>query len=347
MIIYLLLWIILLLCAVFYRHIHTTKNILYCFLFLLLLIIAGGRSIETGIDTLTYYDIYDTIKKQGYLPYLEPAWNALNMFSAQLSLSFNGMLTIAAFLTLTPIFYVIKKDSPNPYLSLFIYFSMHIYCAYFNIMRQYLALSWIFLAYSCLSRGNKSKAFLSLSIAFLFHYSSIITLLVIIISRFIKLKKGLWLWITPAIALFLGSFMQDSFFSIFAFGYEGYVSRGLYRETDSTMAFALAFIVSVFVLLIIGSTKNECLNSLWFRLLFLSIVVLNLTHRLEYGARIYAMLSISQIIAFPLYLQNNLLKNKNLASIIILMYMTLIFFRMLLTNANGICPYENVLIQTL
>src|SRR5690606_40670436 len=57
------------------------------------------------------------------------------------------LLMVSTLLIIIPVFYVAKRYSLNPMLSIFLFFVLYIYLQSFNITRQSVAISVVFLSY--------------------------------------------------------------------------------------------------------------------------------------------------------------------------------------------------------
>ena len=109
---------------------------------------------------------------------------------------------------------------------------------------------------------------------------------------------------------------------------------------DMVTAAALTIMADVYMLFIILSSSEILRNSFWGKLFALSIIVINATYMLHYGARVYAIFAITQIIYFPMFLKNSKFRNKLVPALLIIVYVSAQFWRMLLANANTIIPYK-------
>lgn len=85
----------------------------------------------------------------------------------------------------------IWQQSPNPVLSVYLFFASGIYFDSFNGLRQYIATAIVVFAYKYIQNGKLKKYLVAVVIASLFHYSALIVIPVFFI-RYIKidLKKA-------------------------------------------------------------------------------------------------------------------------------------------------------------
>ena len=341
MIIYFSLWFFIFALSITFNKKKINHPLsLYLLLFIMVLI-AGGRGLDVGVDTKSYNEIYGDIGKLGVLAYLEPGWNFLNRFIYELNFSFNGFLSIVSILTLVPIFYVSKKISLNPFFSILVYYSLHIYCGSFNAMRQYLALSFVFLSYYYLFQRKYLLVTISTIIAISIHKSTLLVVPVLVLINFFKIPKVKVLLTILITCYVLGLFVGDSFYSLFVMEYGSYVSKGLYRDSSFT-ATVFSFLVIVFSIMLVMTLDERDRQNFWCKIFIVSSLVMALTFRLQYGSRIYVFFSISEMIFFPYLIYHSKKLKKRTVSLLLYFYLFVVFMRMILLNANDIMPYDNV-----
>ena len=339
--IYLIILLILLVLSLTKDKMITSNRIFYYGIMICMVVIAGGRGSEVGVDTQAYNLMFKDISHNGYLYYVEPGWNYLNIVASKMSLSFNALITVISLITLLPIFILSKKLTTNPYIPIFIYFALHIYCASFNVMRQYASISYVLLVYYFYDNKKWLKAIIAFFIAISIHKSSTLVLPVLIALKYINFSRIRGLGFYLLCAFIIGSVANDSFFSIFATEYSGYIERGIYRESNAA-AFIFAFVVGCFSLWLYTLIPNDKRNTMWCNLYVISIFVLLLTFRLQYGARVYVICSISQLYFIPYLFKVNRTFTTNSLKLFVYGYYVVVFMRMWLLNANDIMPYTNI-----
>lgn len=332
MIIYNIIWLYFLLSLGCKRY----KSLLLLFSFLVLLFLYSFRGDEVGVDTSTYLDVFKSITNVGYLDYIEPLWNAINLLVVEFSGNFNLVLFLAGCLTLIPVYIAISKFSVDGLLSIYIYFSMYLYCGSFNIMRQYISLSLLLLAY-CYYKNRKYLFWLFFLFALGFHTSSVFFLLIIPFSK-VRITKNRAI-ITLILSFFIGTFLCDKVVNlVLSFVYGGYAEKDLFRS--DSIGFFFVMLMDAFFLLMTISSKAEVLNDKWGKLFLLSALVLNLTYPLELGARIYLIFAISNIFMYPLFLRNSIIHNNIFLKFCIISFFAIQYLRLIISNANGVCPYS-------
>ena len=151
---------------------------------LLLIIIAGLRSVNVGADTIMYRTLFDyasqaTSFKAGYNSWksggVEIGYYALEYFFAK-HLNFQLFLFFAAFISIAPVMAVIYKYSVNYLYSIFLYIAFGYFSFAMNGLRQSIAIGICMIAYF-FYRDKKLGFFLStVFVAMLFHKSAILFL---------------------------------------------------------------------------------------------------------------------------------------------------------------------------
>lgn len=335
---YIVLYIILLLSSFSKKY-----NILLLWLNIIILSsIAGLRDITIGIDTVNYYDIYTTINS-GISSYIEPGWQLLNKLAYYLG-GFNLLLWIVALLTLIPIGIISQKLSPNPSLSLFIYYCLYAYLNSFNIMRQIFATSIVFMAYYAYYNRQRLKTLCYLALGMSVHMTSILGIAVFFIKFINITKKKVLLYCS--LSLLVGIIINNNILSFILGPYADYLNSNSdgYRENPLS-SFILALVVNLIFYLIIATSKKEIRDSQWYKLYFIGILMMNASFQLELGTRAILFFTLLQFIVYPLYFRNNIIKNKIIVFSIILLYITAIFLKILILGNNigeegSIIPYK-------
>ncbi|WP_289630128.1 EpsG family protein [uncultured Phocaeicola sp.] len=333
-----LLWWVLLLCST-----KSNNNALYFSLVVFLSIVVGFRGIEVCPDTQTYEVIYNSVVVDKDYTYPEPLWVLINFLVYVLGGNFHVLLWISSLITFFCISKVLIKYSPNIIFSLFLLYSLYFIFYSMNITRQMIAVSFVFYAYSKLVEGKRNLFIFYGLIAFLFHYSAIVTFLVLPFLKIQITAKRLYWGI--ALSLFGGLFfISEGLLSYILGPYAIYLSSS---ENGFRSSILLPLILSLFLnalcVFIYNTSDDDIKDTLWFKIYILGIIANNLLMGLSLGTRVVMFFSIVQIIILPMYVYNNRLKPKGFALFILLCYVGSLFFMLLFTGSVGVYPYNNVL----
>ena len=336
MLLYTAIWLFL-----FFLSLKEQKNgVLYYSIIIFLVLLAGLRDISIGTDTSTYMEIYEWVSDES-AKYIEPGWYYLNRVVYLLGGNFTILLTIVSILTLIPIIHVSKAYPQHRNEILFYYFSMYLYLNSFNGMRQYLAVSIGFLALELFRNNEVRKCLLFIFIAFLFHYSAAILLLVFML-KLIKVNKKSTLVFLLVSTFLLGSVAGKSFFYIITGKYASYLEKEEFGFREESISMYLLTILMDIMLFLVFSFKSQKYDRYWLNVFTLGILLLNVTFKIGLAARLILYFTIAQIIVFPLFLVDNKIKNKVLVRIVVAIYFALLFFRNFAGGSTGgdIVPYK-------
>lgn len=151
------------------------------FSFGILTFLACMRGIEVGADTANYVGIFEEIRDEKYVdPFVmfrfEPGFLIYLKILSFVSDNPQWMIITSSLFIMLSFSRFILKYSKNVWLSVFLFF-----CLFFNssmtAIRQYIAISILFLAFESILKRNKIKFFIYIILAFLFHYASLIFLI--------------------------------------------------------------------------------------------------------------------------------------------------------------------------
>lgn len=312
------------------------QNVYFYISFCILFVLSAFRGINVGTDTIHYKEMYKIIAR-GAKTFIEPSWLYLNQIVADSFGDFRYILIISALLVLGPVFYVVKKISYNPLLSIFIYFTLYIYLQSFNIMRQLIAVSIVFVGIFFIVKKWKPWLYIIfVLLATSFHVSALLALPLVLVKK-IPNKKNVYISAT-ILAMIIGLFFISPISSKFSdlLGYQNYLhSHGMGNLVGNAL---FLIILNSFFLFVLFTCKSR---NILFKLFFIYVIGTNLTQRVYLGSRLIFYFTIFQIIFLPFYLYNNKLKDPTLPIVIVIVYCYILFYRSI--GAGEIIPYSNIL----
>lgn len=160
--------------------------------FLPMFLLSAFRNIEVGNDTKFYISSYQKYFNEPFLKLptnIEPGFYILNKIIGFIS---NGneraFILLVSFITMLLFAVVIYKNSSNVGLSIFLFYSYYFFFYSLSAIRQYLAMSVAMNGFFSYRKGNKKIGLFILLISFLFHYSSILLIIPIVL---INLKPSI------------------------------------------------------------------------------------------------------------------------------------------------------------
>lgn len=163
-------------------------NISYFFLFCYFVILAGCRY-KTGYDWNAYMSFFERINDSHTFGKMETGYAWVNYFFKNCFDSYALMQFTEVFLCTLVLFKFCKLYSPYPFLSLFIYASSLFFSYNMGLTRQFIAMSVSMITAMLILSGKSLPALASVALAFLFHKSSLVTLLFFVCNK-VRLRKS-------------------------------------------------------------------------------------------------------------------------------------------------------------
>ena len=308
-------------------------------------IIIGTRTIEVGTDTKSYIALYKSIVANGYIAVVEPGYGFSEYFFSQLGFGFNLFQTAMTLIMFYLLYTTIRKSSVDYAFSLFIFYGMYFMMYTMNIYRQMFAVMVLLMGYFYLSQGRKKIFLILVVIAMLFHMSSVVAFGALFINK-IKVGKRSKTMIMVILSLMIGFVMSPQVFASVAGGYAHYLldSDDLVRTgTRLLQGIFLSIFWSILFVSCYLFTDARIRENFWFKMFYLATILNNVCLRLELGLRILLIFSICQVIALPLCVSYRKGISKASFTGIIILFLTVFFYTMLLTNSADVVPYKSVI----
>ncbi len=332
------------------------KKYLYCFLSFLPFLLVSGLRYDVGTDYINRY-VYDFNRTyQGYrVPNMEVGFHLLMKATMLVSCEPQLMFFITSLLINGFIFLTVIKESKDPVYSICIYFFLGFFFDSLNIMRQYLAMSVVFIGFYYLLKNKKLLFIVSVLLASLFHSTALIMLVLVFCDYkfwcspkwFIPFLVAVLVLNTRLIGV-LELLLQNTRFDVYfsAKFFKGEISYLFIGEN-------LAFYMLMFWLQIKGYvSKNKKANLfLNTQALALLCMCLGTCHMLFIRIAIY--FSVFQIISVPYYLSHCRKTYRlsfrgkpiyaDILKVAILCCMIIAFYRTnILNNVNEVIPYRTI-----
>lgn len=270
------------------------------------ILIVGTRSIETGADTISYFNFYKVALQQGQevraFNYFEPLFSLIGIICAKLNFSFEMFNIIIALLTMIFFSKAIAKSSANVMLSIFLYITFSLFDQMMNQVRQGFAMMIVLYAVSFLTSDNKKKFVLWVLVAALVHLSSLIALILLIFYKFEINKKTISVYIVMGICCLLFSTFIFQFISS-NFDYGHYLTEswryGAYnKKAILNLIVRIIMLISVMFFSIEICEQNKSMN-VYYHMVFLCTVFQILTVMNNAVGRITTIFFISYLILIP------------------------------------------------
>lgn len=225
---------------------------------LVLLVVSGLRSYRVGVDTLQYWNAYQTAwmghswYESGFL-FLLRALNAISP-DPQFLLFFTSAIMTSC------VGYAIYKSDCNPVLALFLYVTLLSYATFMNLMRQGLAAAMIVAAIPCLESGKRVRFALAVIVGSLFHSTAIVMLVLVPLVELAPSKKvilgyvliGLVLALSPNI---VWGFVESNFDKYSTYSSSSWAGSNMLAAPIMTLMDVLLMVISYFFG--VGSSGDE------------------------------------------------------------------------------------------
>lgn len=244
---------------------------------------------------------------------------------------------VTSALTIIPIYAAIRKQSLDLPFAVLLYVLLAFYVAPFNLVRQGIAIAFVFWAYSFLARKNW-VAFAALgAVGVAFHTSALIAVAVILIARLWKptvrstivvlVVAGLGaaaLWTVPAVAEAVGSLSER---------YETYVL------TSQAAGFGTYLLVAAYLALLILMLAFRRYSDRpdWLAMLAVAVVFLILGTQSVVPARMFYYFGLFVVLLVPNTLAN---RPKSTTFKVAIIAGAAVYFAFYVTNYSSLVPYQ-------
>lgn len=158
-----------------------TESLLFILSFFILFLISGFRTYEVGSYSLSYVQLYESFSYGGvfepdifkfFTGRIEYGFLLVNKLLYSISGSYVLLFSTFSFITLLIVFFVIKKLSPNIFLSLIIFFGYRLYTFSMSSLRASMSISICILAFYFFVKERKKLSFFTIILASSFHLSA-------------------------------------------------------------------------------------------------------------------------------------------------------------------------------
>lgn len=251
------------------------------------------------------------------------------------------MFWVTSGLICVPLYIFIKRRSKKFVISFLCFILLGHYTMSFNIIKQYIAATFVFIAFNKFFENKKKSAFFYILLGTTFHYSSILYIPLLFIAKKIKANVSVFL-----LSIFSGFFINNvvSFILInFSFStYKIYMNArgsriGMALMSIIWILFGILLLIKKDSLLQLNSINNLYLNMFFISLIFNIGAISNI-----YLARLTIPLQYSLFFLIPDYIESIRTKFKKILYllVVILLY---IWYGFYISNYGGVIPYNTYL----
>lgn len=325
---------------------NTKNKALIFFGGFLLILISSIRGLTVGTDTISYMAEYQQVnmlpwKMSDLFSTREPLFHLLYKLLGDLGLSYRWAMFVQTIVFLCPIMIVVAKTKENAMMILLFMVLLGFYFFSFNGVRQGIAISFCFLAYDKMEKKEYLISLMLILIAFGFHQTSLIVLIVFGLA-FLNLDN-IWLTVLIIVAYIFPWFVDINPYIMLLFESESvdmFQRYAIYATGDYSMMDRLPVFQTIksamFVYFIWNSSKEERKSDVFFKVSLLAVIISNISFGLpSYVGRIFYYFDIAFIVSLVRIYGKNLL-----SKIIIIGFALLYFIHFSLINGrDGILPY--------
>ena len=216
--------------------------------FFMLFLLLCFRHISVGTDIEAYKDTFEKVGEAKWskifsVSKMEKGYILINKVVSVFSKNFQFFLCIVALFTLFPFYYLYKNETENPLLCIALFLSVVPFSMFFSGIRQIIAMSFIVPAYYYTKKKQVLPFLAMILLAFLFHKSALIMLLLYPIYH-IKISK-LGISIIALLLLIVFVFREKIFLGVLELLGGTYEER--YGKVEDTGAFATAILFIIFI----------------------------------------------------------------------------------------------------
>lgn len=327
MVLYIILILLLLLCS----RLRYRKTISFI-VFLSLLLLSALRSYYVGTDTANY--LFNNIEQGNLARYLsEPLSYVLMLYSP----NHEFFIFAQSVIVLLPLF-IIHTKFEKPYLIIFLYYILGFYFFSFNVSRQMIAAAFVLLSLVYYLRKNWILYIFNVIIAFGFHNSSIVALILPLCDHFLKLNRTV-VYIVLLSTFIIGLVVSVQVLSIFSPIIGSYIEYIMGEHAEVSRFSLNRLLLNIFFVIIYNCSSIEGKKSLYLKSMFVSVILYNLLTFSGVVGRIAMYFSLSEIVFLS---QDKYVKpsRRNVFNAAVLFYGFAYFSLVLINNLGGVVPYD-------
>ncbi len=305
-------------------------------LLIMLILFSGLRGV--GIDYKLYEFIFNhpfQLESRTGIGYTY----LMYIYKYVLHFNYQTLIFTISTVTVSSIYYFLKKNSERPGLAILVYVSLGFYTTSFNMFRQSLSVAMVLLGSHFLNRNKKIKMFICYVGAFFIHSSSLIAIIGYILTKIVSSVKFKLKYMLPFSIVALLFYDKLFYFLInMSDNYSMYSSYDANPGIGTYINVILYLLFTIFLL--IPKYRNAGTNNFQYYNLFLlgiCIMVLEFKNYLFFRIAFYFTI-ISTIMLPSFYIQHNL-KNRKIESL--LFYLCLfVYYLVYISSFDGVLPYK-------
>ncbi len=288
----------------------------------IVLVFVAGFRYRVGTDYMNYALGYEQVKVTFWdsLKTLdEPGYKLLTIIGSWIYDDYASMFFIIALFTIGKNIKTMSRYSDDFFFAIIIYILIGAWHGSFGAMRQYAASAILFAGHHYIYEKKFWHFLLTVAVAFLFHRTAIIFVVVYFIAKDYISIKSMLLMIIIAIAATLS---LDKVFEVMSYFKGTDQTAYAYMTTDvNPLRVIMAFLPLLLIFLIPKQDRNKPEIAFYFNMLIINAIFMLVTSSSAYLARIGIYTDIYATIAFPKlksHMSNN--NRKAVVFLVIILY---------------------------
>lgn len=149
--------------------------------FSIMFFLSAFKSLDVGVDTKHYFEIFDWIKNSNVLGRYEPGFFYLSKFLGNKVGNFQSLIIVSSMVMFIPFAIYIYFESKDVVFSTLIFYLVY-FISFNTMMRQGMAMGISMIALLCYKRKHYLISIILVIIAISFHYSAIILVIIPFVS---------------------------------------------------------------------------------------------------------------------------------------------------------------------
>ncbi|MCI8344425.1 MAG: EpsG family protein [Clostridia bacterium] len=243
---------------------------------------------------------FETLKAGGDVEHLEIGFKLMVRCIANIFKEPQSLFIITTLIIIPIIMYIIFKESKKPILSIFIFFTGCYFFYSLNIVRQYLAIALILVAYKYILDNSYKKFAIMLVLAFSIHYSSIVCIIAVLLRKKIIMKPIFLTILITLILIFSTQFGNILNFVLSRTYYNVYINNTCNFSDLNKSAFILNGVIYILMYMAYKyKLKDEKKIIFYLNIQGISLLCIAMGSIMSLFMRISFFFSILQIISVP------------------------------------------------
>lgn len=291
-------------------------------------------------------DVFVTPEKTWTIDF-EPGYRLMNKILSEFLKTPQSITVANGVLIFTFLYLFIKKCSPNPLMSLWLFVTLGVFQTDMNVTRNAIAIFICYWAFDYIRDGRWAAYILVVLLASLFHQTAILFLPLYFLFRYGKVTWRRVL-ILLSVSLVLGlntALFRDQLMEILPARY----ARYFITETDNIAALLVGLfnlgVIGIAMVFLRGEERMDCLQSDWFSegvwMMVLNLVFFAMSLGFFAWARVAALFGPYQIVFIPEIVHRCKETNRRKAATMLIGTICFLQYvaRMSINNIGGSIPY--------